>query len=172
MLRRFSTKFGKNKHDQGNGVNGVNNTNGTNGTNGTNSINGVDGKKAHTNGDIADKPDSEKRHSSFGFIKGRQGTSDHSASRADIEGSFSQYAQIIHASQQPIPTQNGDGSYVDHKEPSGLISDVRSLGFKDVHTLMDVMKNKATGALQDDKTYLMEKTIQVSESHRFTFTTS
>lgn len=36
------------------------------------------------------------------------------------------------------------------------------MGFKDVHTLMDVMKNKATGDLQDDKTYLMEHTIQVS----------
>ena len=36
------------------------------------------------------------------------------------------------------------------------------MGFKDVHTLIDVMKNKATGDLQDDKTYLMEHTIQVS----------
>ena len=157
MLRRFSTKFGKNKHDQVNGVNGASSTNGTNG------INGTDAKRSQTNGETAEKPDIEKRHSSFGFIKGRQGTSDHSASRADIESSFSQYAQLIHASQQPIPTQNGDGSYVDHKEPSGLMSDVRSLGFKDVHTLMDVMKNKATGALQDDKTYLMEKTIQVMQ---------
>lgn len=36
------------------------------------------------------------------------------------------------------------------------------MGFKDVHTLIDVMKNKATGKLQDDKTYMMEHTIQVS----------
>lgn len=42
------------------------------------------------------------------------------------------------------------------------MSDIKAMGFKDVHTLMDVMKNKATGELQDDKTYLMEHTIQVS----------
>ena len=44
------------------------------------------------------------------------------------------------------------------------------MGFKDVHTLINVMKSKATGELQDDKTYLMEQTIQVrhvSPSARF-----
>lgn len=42
-----------------------------------------------------------------------------------------------------------------------MMSDIKAMGFKDVHTLIDVMKNKATGELQDDKTYLMEHTIQV-----------
>ena len=42
------------------------------------------------------------------------------------------------------------------------MSDIKAMGFKDVHTLIDVMKNKASGELQDDKTYLMEHTIQVS----------
>ena len=63
---------------------------------------------------------------------------------------------------QPLPTQSGDGSYLDHAQPSGLMSDIKAMGFKDVHTLIDVMKNKASGELQDDKTYLMEHTIQVS----------
>ena len=43
-----------------------------------------------------------------------------------------------------------------------MMSDIKAMGFKDVHTLIDVMKNKASGELQDDKTYLMEHTIQVS----------
>lgn len=43
------------------------------------------------------------------------------------------------------------------------MADIKAMGFKDVHTLIDVMKNKATGELQDDKTYLMEHTIQVSQ---------
>ena len=43
------------------------------------------------------------------------------------------------------------------------MSDIKAMGFKDVHTLIDVMKNKATGELQDDKTYLMEHTIQVRQ---------
>lgn len=155
MLRRFSTKFGKSKHDQTDGVNGTNGI-----TNGT--TNGVDANGTHTNGTSAEKPDLDKRRSSFGFRKGKQTSTDHSASRDDIENSFAQFAQLIHASQRPLPNQSGDGAYLDHKEPSGLMADVKSLGFKDVHTLMDVMKTKATGALQDDKTYIMEKTIQVS----------
>ena len=36
------------------------------------------------------------------------------------------------------------------------------MGFKDAHTLVDLMKNKASGDLVDDKTYLMEKIIQVA----------
>lgn len=154
MLRRLSSKFGKSRKDEANGVNGTNGvTNGTD-TNGT-STNGVNGVK----------PALEKRNSSFAFGSKKTKTQsvDHAASRSDVQSSFQKYAQLIHASERPLPTQTGDGSYLDHKEPSGLMSDVRALGFKDVRTLMDVMKNKATGELQDDKTYLMEHTIQVSD---------
>lgn len=66
-----------------------------------------------------------------------------------------------HKQRRPLPTQAGDGLYLDHAQPSGLMSDLKALGFKDVHTLIDVMKSKATGQLQDDKTYMMEHTIQV-----------
>ncbi len=37
------------------------------------------------------------------------------------------------------------------------------MGFKDAHTLMNVMQDKASGELQDDKTYLMERVIQVCD---------
>ncbi len=163
MLRRFSTKFGKSKKDE---VNGVDRTNGT--------TNGSETNAAYTNGNgtnvnSAEKPTLDKRHNSFGFTskKPKREIVDHSASRGDVESSFAQFAQLVHASRRPLPTQSGDGAYLEHKEPSGLMSDMRALGFKDVHTLMDVMKNKATGALQDDKTYLMEKTIQASQRVHF-----
>ena len=156
MLRRFSSKFGKSKKDD---TESVSATNGA--TNGTNK--GTETGGAYTNGTGPKNPGLEKRHSSFGLQskKAKKAATDHSASRSDVESSFAQFAQLIHASRRPLPTQSGDGAYLDHKEPSGLISDIKALGFKDAHTLMDVMKNKATGALQDDKTYLMEKTIQV-----------
>lgn len=86
---------------------------------------------------------------------------DHSASRAEVQSSFAKFGQLIHASRRPLPTQTGDGAYLDHAEPSGLKEDLRSLGFKDVKTLMEVMKTKGVGGLQDDKTYLMERVIQV-----------
>lgn len=153
MLRRISTKFGKSRKDEVNGVNGTNGTTDARDTNGT-----------FANGNTDEKPTLDKRHSAFGFTtkKAKGEMVDHSASRGEVENSFAQFAQLIHASRRPLPTQSGDGAYLEHKEPSGLMSDMRALGFKDVHTLMDVMKNKATGALQDDKKYLMEKTIQVS----------
>ena len=147
MLRRFSTKVGlsKGRKDDTNGM-----TNGT--TNGT------------TNGVADSKPNLEKRRSSFMPIKSskKAETTDHSASRAEVESTFDQFSQLIHAARSPLPTQSGDGSYVDHAQPSGLMQDLKSMGFKDAKTLMEVMRTKATGDLQDDKTYMMERTIQVS----------
>ncbi|KAL6715679.1 hypothetical protein ACLMJK_006640 [Lecanora helva] len=158
MLRRLSTKFGKSRKDSTDEVHETKSR-----TNGD--TNGIKTNGAQTNGIGSEKPDTVKRHSTFGLQskKPKKATNDHSASRSDVESSFAQFAQLIHASQRPLPTQTGDGAYLDHGEPSGLMSDIKALGFKDAHTLMDVMKNKATGALQDDKTYLMEKTIQVRD---------
>ncbi len=64
--------------------------------------------------------------------------------------------------QRPLPTQTGDGSYVEHEEKTGVLADLKALGFKDAKTLTDVMRNKTKGEYVDDKTYLMEHTIQVS----------
>ena len=142
MLRRFSTKVGlsKGKKEEVNGT--------------------TTGK---TNGVSDSKPNLEKRKSSLIPSKSsrKAETADHTASRAEVESSFEQFSQLIHAARRPLPTQSGDGSYLDHTEPSGFMQDLRSLGFKDAKTLMEVMRTKATGDLQDDKTYVMERTIQV-----------
>ena len=154
MLRRFSSKFSKGKHEDANGVS-----------------NGV------SNG--AEKPDLGHKRSSFMAPRkekekekererDRRKTNDdqdHAANRGDVETAFQKFAQLIHASNRPLPTQSGDGAYLEHAEPTGLMQDLRSLGIKDVSTLMEVMKTKTTGRLQDDKTYLMEHVIQVSPLH-------
>ena len=85
----------------------------------------------------------------------------HAVKREEVQSSFQQYAQLIHAAQRPLPTQSGDGSYIEETVPSGMMQDLKNLGFQDMKTLMAVMKTKATGALADDKTYLMEKVIQL-----------
>ena len=179
MLRRFSTKFGKSKKDEVNGVGGSNGVTSTNGTEANGSYsngsytNATDTKGSYTNGTdtngtSSDKPNIAKRGSSFGFPPKKPKSQaaaqmiDHTASRADVENAFTEYAQVIHASRRPLPSQGGDVAKLDHQQHSGLLSDIKAMGFKDVRTLIDVMKNKATGELQDDKTYLMEKTIQVS----------
>src|SRR5579862_6496954 len=108
------------------------------------------------------------KRASFGFGKkdkekeqGGLALPDHSAKREDISNVFKQYAQLIHASQRPLPTQTGDGTYIEQSVPSGLWQDLKNLGFKDVNTLLEVMKNKTHKSLTDDKTYIMERVIQV-----------
>lgn len=78
----------------------------------------------------------------------------------NVQSTFSQYTQLIHAAERPLPTESGDGAYLDHDVPSGW-EDLKALGFKDVSTLVEVMNNKRTGEPQDDKTYLMERVIQL-----------
>ena len=146
MLRRFST-FRKAKKDneavKANGINGTNDVNGANGVNVVKDVNGSSTpKQALTNGNHAKKEPTENRNGS-----------------AEGQGLLEQFAQLIHMSRRPLPTQSGDGAYLDHDIPSGLMDDLRSLGFKDVKTLMEIMRQKK-GALQDDKTYIMERVIQ------------
>ncbi|KAI9860958.1 MAG: hypothetical protein M1813_005637 [Trichoglossum hirsutum] len=86
---------------------------------------------------------------------------DHSAKREEVSAVFEQYAQLIHSSNRPLPTQTGDGSYVEQTLPSGLLQDLKSLGFKDVNTLLEFMKEKKAGGPSDDRTYLMERVMQL-----------
>lgn len=102
-----------------------------------------------------------KRSSFIPQKKKEEQNVDHSASRADVESSFKKFAQLVHASRRPLPTQSGDGAYLERTEPTGFIQDLKSIGFRDVETLMELMKSKTSGKLQDDKTYLMERIIQV-----------
>lgn len=102
-----------------------------------------------------------KRSSFIPQKKKEEQNVDHSASRADVESSFNKFAQLVHASRRPLPTQSGDGAYLERTEPTGLVQDLKSIGFRDVETLMELMKSKTSGKLQDDKTYLMERIIQV-----------
>lgn len=93
MLRKFSTRF-KSKREDANGVSGTNGTNGTNGT--------TNGATNGANGESGEKPALKDRHSSFAPFKSKKETSthstDHNASRGDVEKSFEQFAQLIHAS--------------------------------------------------------------------------
>ncbi|KAL8708190.1 MAG: hypothetical protein Q9220_006860 [cf. Caloplaca sp. 1 TL-2023] len=134
MLRRFSSRFtGKKKDDaQTKGmVNG--NTNGM-----------VNGDHQPTSAAVL-KPDAP----------------DYSVTQGDVQSNFEKFAHLLHASNRPLPTQSGDGTYSDESHPPGFLQDLKTFGFKDYNTMMQVMKSKATGELQDDKTYTMEHLMQV-----------
>jgi hypothetical protein len=108
MIKRWSSKFGKDKDKNGtangtsNGVNGRGDT-----SNGVTSNGVTPNQGALTNGSGPNR-----RTSSFGFSK-HEKNSDTSGdvNRKDIEGMFQEFAQIIHASKRPLPNQNGDGTY-------------------------------------------------------------
>lgn len=137
MLRRFSTQFKRNKESK------------------------------DTNGD-AEQPKSLKENGKR-FSKAAQPTrksasheeKHQTVNRAEVVAVFEKYAQAIHASREPLPNQTGDGTYLKHDQSSGLFNDIKTLGFRDLNTVKDLIKNKATGELIDDKTYLMERIIQV-----------
>lgn len=87
-----------------------------------------------------------------------------SATREDVQSTFEQYAQLIHAAQRPLPVQSGNGAYLEKEEPSSVWADIKSLGLKDVRTIRNMMAEKAAGKPQDDREMLMEHVIQVQNS--------
>ncbi|KAI9695134.1 MAG: hypothetical protein M1820_008902 [Bogoriella megaspora] len=89
---------------------------------------------------------------------------DHQEHREGIQKVFGDFAQVLHASQRPLPNQTGDGTYVEKETSTGITGDLKTLGFGDVKTLVNVLQNKAAGADVDDKTMLMERVIQLVSS--------
>ncbi|KAK5321703.1 hypothetical protein LTR93_005941 [Exophiala xenobiotica] len=83
------------------------------------------------------------------------------ATRKDVENIFQQFAQLLHASQRPLPTQSGDGQYLDEAKSSGFLADLKSLGLKDVKTVTHMLEDKASGKAQDDRKLHMEEIMQL-----------
>jgi hypothetical protein len=151
-MKRFLS-FRKDKKS-GAQVNGASNgsVNGINGVNIAHGINGIvsAGMNGVVKNRIAEKTEEQ--------IKADQ--ADRLADSDTIAQTFEKFAQLIHATRRPLPTQTGDGTYIEHEVKPSLFQDLRSLGFKDVNTLMQVMRTK--GKHQDDKTMIMERIIHKS----------
>ncbi|RJE16451.1 fatty acid oxygenase, partial [Aspergillus sclerotialis] len=61
---------------------------------------------------------------------------------------------------RPLPSQNGDGTYVEHETSTGWIQDLKTMGFQDFATLKDVLETELSGELMDDRAMVMERVIQ------------
>jgi linoleate 10R-lipoxygenase len=144
MLRRISTQFKRSKDPK--------DTNG-------------DTEPKVTDKSADKSADKSKRFSKVSPVRksssNQEESSNRTVKRAEVIATFEKYAQAIHASQEPLPNQTGDGTYLKHDKSSGLVADIKSLGFRDVNTVKDLIANKASGELVDDKTYLMERVIQM-----------
>lgn len=140
MLRRFSTNFKKSKGDK------------------------EERREAKENGQV-----NGKRHSLVAPIRKSNSSppcteeeeTPQGATRNGVQSSFEKFSQVIHASQTPLPRQTGDATFLEQDTTQGLFGDIKALGFRDVNTLKDLIKSKASGELVDDKTMLMERIIQV-----------
>jgi hypothetical protein len=117
MFKRFSGTLRKDKTKDLNSNSTSNGTsNGVNGSPATKSSFSV--TKANINGTVTSvngNGAAPRRKSTFGFNKYNSGngdeTADHDVERKDIDEMFQEFAQLIHASRRPLPTQNGDGTY-------------------------------------------------------------
>lgn len=78
-----------------------------------------------------------------------------------LRKSVSQAEQALRASLRPLPIETGDGTYIKEKSPTGLVRDMSHMDLKDIGTILDVVKNAASGSPIDDREYVMERVIQV-----------
>lgn len=94
------------------------------------------------------------------LLEGGPVKEDHAANDDD-NNIFEQFSSVLQAAVRPLPTQTGDGTYIEKDGSTGIMEDLKYLGFKDFKTLKEVVQQKATNSLVDDKTYFMERVIQL-----------
>src|SRR5256885_13396682 len=90
------------------------------------------------------------------------------AIRARIDGAFKQTAALISAARRPLPDQTGDGTELPpENDPNilaklnGILADVLHLGPRNIDALIKIQEKQTHGEPIDDRTYLMERLIQV-----------
>ena len=89
---------------------------------------------------------------------------EHFTPRQEIENAFASISSVIKASARPLPTQTGDGSYITAPPTTGILDDLVHMGFKDVETIAEVLKAGIWKKPINDRTYLMENVIKVSNA--------
>lgn len=180
IFRRLSTRFGPRKEgrrsENSSSLDRVEEPNGvqehkqtpSKHTNGVHAVNGTSIGNSLEKTKIVDK-----RHPSYSAPPreapapvNHDEQNKHTTTRKDVESAFEQFAQLLHASRRPLPSQSGDGSYLTQDQPTGFWSDLTHMGFKDVErnveTVKHIMEDKASGKPQDDRKMHMEEIMQVS----------
>lgn len=88
------------------------------------------------------------------------------AEESNSSSKLAQIEQVVTAALRPLPTQTGDGSYVQEPAVTGLAKDLLHFDLKDAQTLAEVAKSAVTGEAVNDRDYIMERVIQVCVSAR------
>jgi linoleate 8R-lipoxygenase / 9,12-octadecadienoate 8-hydroperoxide 8R-isomerase len=90
--------------------------------------------------------------------------------RRKLDRGFRHITSFVNAAEKTLPTETGDGTYLEHADDSPeLVKKIESglknlshLGITDINTLIQVQDKQKAGALWDDKQYLMERLIQTA----------
>lgn len=88
-----------------------------------------------------------------------------------IEQTLAAVSGVIKAAFRPLPTQTGDGNYIEAPKETGVFHDILMTRPEDVKTLLEAKMHEMSGDPVDDKTYLMERIIQVDNpiTHEVSF---
>ena len=86
----------------------------------------------------------------------------HLSFRGEVLAAFDSVTGVIKAAVAPLPTQTGDGSAIQSSKASGLLQDIFHMHPRDIITLAELAKHAATGDPVDDKTFLMERLVQLA----------
>lgn len=79
-----------------------------------------------------------------------------------VTDTFESLVGVVKAAASPLPTQTGDGSYIQRTKATGVLADVIKLHPSDIRTLVDLAKTGLTGAPIDDSTFLLERLVKLS----------
>ena len=82
--------------------------------------------------------------------------------RQDLDHAFASIAGLVKASLRPLPNDTDDGTYVEKRVHASVLKTLSTLRFRDVLTLKDIVEDKVSGEPTDDKTYLMERVVQLA----------
>ncbi|PYI02221.1 heme peroxidase [Aspergillus sclerotiicarbonarius CBS 121057] len=79
-----------------------------------------------------------------------------------IGNTVSQVEKVVSASLRPLPTATGNGTYITEPSQTGLVRDLSHVDLNDIKTLIEVVKDTATGQPVNDRHYIMERVIQLA----------
>ncbi|OOF98169.1 hypothetical protein ASPCADRAFT_142143 [Aspergillus carbonarius ITEM 5010] len=79
-----------------------------------------------------------------------------------IGNKISQVEKVVSASLRPLPTATGNGTYITEPSQTGLVRDLSHVDLNDIKTLIEVVKDTATGQPVNDRHYIMERVIQLA----------
>ncbi|KAK7949013.1 fatty acid oxygenase [Apiospora aurea] len=80
-----------------------------------------------------------------------------------ILDSLRKFGHLVQSAARPLPTQTGDGTYVEEEHHSSIFEDLASLGISDVNTLLELLEQGFPGnKLIDDRTMFTEHLITLA----------